>query len=342
MKKYLTFGTICISILFSLNNCTKYDDSELRKSISNLEGRVKNVEDQYSEINKDIRSLQTIVSTLQSNDHITSIVPLLDKGETIGYVFTFAHHDAVTIYNTTPSGNPFSVGAKLDTDGFYYWTIGDEWMLTDAGNKIPVPASGENGKDGITPLLKVVDDVWYISYDKGISYKKLYDAPETSKCVFKTVTYDDENVYFVLQNDEMIVIPLGDDDEEIESLFTTWEYTVTREDWKVYQENGKNQLYVEFDNEDITEEIMEYGAVVGYACITNTNTTKVTLWTVMPYIFPFSKLVNGNWVTIGENVRFEYSFGKITFVIEDLDGTQTTEISENEVFHFKIVVMRDL
>ena len=99
------------------------------------------------------------------------------------------------------------VGVKQDTDGNYYWTLNGEWLTDSEGNKIPTtgqdgkpgqdgadgkpgqdgtngedgadgPAGepGAPGKDGITPLLKIENDYWYISYDNGQSWKQLYKA----------------------------------------------------------------------------------------------------------------------------------------------------------------------
>ena len=90
------------------------------------------------------------------------------------------------------------IGVAQDTDGVYYWTLNGEWLLDDNGNKLPVTgkdgkdgqdgadgkdgqdgtdgkdgqngADGKDGQDGITPLLKIEDGYWYVSYDNGTTW----------------------------------------------------------------------------------------------------------------------------------------------------------------------------
>ena len=81
------------------------------------------------------------------------------------------------------------IGVAQDTDGVYYWTLNGEWLLDDNGNKLPVTgkdgkdgqdgadgkdgqngADGKDGQDSITPLLKIEDGYWYVSYDNGTTW----------------------------------------------------------------------------------------------------------------------------------------------------------------------------
>ncbi|MBR5200531.1 MAG: hypothetical protein IKW31_02130 [Alistipes sp.] len=102
------------------------------------------------------------------------------------------------------------IGVAQDSDGIYYWTLDGEWLLDEAGNKIKAVgidgkdgadgedgedgkdgengadgadgtdgvdgANGANGVDGITPQLKIENDYWYISYDKGSTWTQLGKA----------------------------------------------------------------------------------------------------------------------------------------------------------------------
>ena len=99
------------------------------------------------------------------------------------------------------------IGVRKDMDGVYYWTLDGEWLTDSEGNKIPTTGKdgaegndgedgkpgqdGENGQDGkpgadgepgqdgangITPLLKIENEYWYVSYDNGKSWEKLYKA----------------------------------------------------------------------------------------------------------------------------------------------------------------------
>ena len=60
------------------------------------------------------------------------------------------------------------------------------------------PASG-SGKDGITPLLKIEDDYWYVSYDEGATWKKEGKAKgDDGDSMFQSVKVDDKYIYFTL------------------------------------------------------------------------------------------------------------------------------------------------
>ena len=84
---------------------------------------------------------------------------------------------------------------------------------------------GKDGADGITPRLKIENDYWYVSYDNGKSWTQLGKATgEDGKdglngsdgvngedgrdgdSFFRSVTQDDENVYFTLADGTVITI----------------------------------------------------------------------------------------------------------------------------------------
>ena len=145
------------------------------------------------------------------------------------------------------------IGVKQDTDGIYYWTLDGEWLLDDAGNKIKAVGTdgkdgadgqpgqngatgpqgpqgeqgpqGASGKDGITPMLKIENDYWYISYDNGETWTLLGKATgddgqdgqngtdgvdgKDGDSFFQSITQDESNVYFTLADGTVITIPKG-------------------------------------------------------------------------------------------------------------------------------------
>ena len=71
------------------------------------------------------------------------------------------------------------------------------------------PSSG-TGKDGITPLLKIENDYWYISYDEGQTWQQEGKATgEDGDSMFQSVTQDDNYVYFTLADGTVIKIGKG-------------------------------------------------------------------------------------------------------------------------------------
>lgn len=92
--------------------------------------------------------------------------------------------------------------------------------------------NGSDGKDGVTPQLKIENDYWYVSYDNGATWVQLGKATgedgkdgqdgndgadgsdgaagEDGDSIFKSVTQDDEYVYFILADGTMITLPKHD------------------------------------------------------------------------------------------------------------------------------------
>lgn len=184
--------------------CMKYDDSDLYSKYNSMDSRISKLEALCQDLNRDIASLRTIIDALEQNDGITSIDELYEGGEIAGYRINLRSGNSFTIFNGK-QGNPGAdadkapqIGLKQDTDGLWYWTLNGEWMTDDYGNR--VIASGRNGNDGkdgvdgqdgkdgsngtngtngsngITPLLRIVDGYWQISYDNGATWTSVGKA----------------------------------------------------------------------------------------------------------------------------------------------------------------------
>nr|MBE6191165.1 hypothetical protein [Rikenellaceae bacterium] len=241
MKKLFTlFAAVALLCAVGCGG-DEYDDSALRKDLTDLANRVAKLEQLCQQMNTNISSLQTIVNALQQNDYITSVAPVTQGGKVIGYTITFSRSGAITIYHgedgkdgtngaNGKDGYTPQVGVMKDTDGIYYWTVDGEWLLDAKGNKIQAVGTdgkdgedgtnGSNGKDGITPQLKIENDYWYVSYDNGKTWTQLGKATGADgsdgtdgadgDSIFKSVTQDDEFVYFNLSDGTMITLPKHD------------------------------------------------------------------------------------------------------------------------------------
>ena len=209
MKRLSTLFAAITLLLAS--GCSKYDDSSLWNSVTSLEERVYQLEQLCNQMNTNISSLQTIVTALQTNDCITGITPVTEKGKEIGYTITFTQSSPITIYHgkegekgetgaTGQNGHTPVIGAKQDTDGFYYWTLDGEW-LTDGDNKIKAQGdAGPEGEPGITPQLKIENNYWEVSYDNGRSWTQLGKATgESSDSIFKHIDYTTSSDYVVFE-----------------------------------------------------------------------------------------------------------------------------------------------
>ena len=207
MRKLLAILTI---VAISFSGCV-YDDTALVGRVDNLEDRVDALEKLCKEVNANISAMQTIVNALQNNDYVTSVTTITENGEVIGYTITFAKSQPITIYHGKDGGTPV-VGVKQDSDGIYYWTLNGEWLLDANGNKIEVQG-GADGKNGITPQLKIENDYWYVSYDNGVSWTQLGRATVENSgdatqgdSLFQSVTQDENNVYLTLADGTTITL----------------------------------------------------------------------------------------------------------------------------------------
>ncbi len=197
-----------------LFGCIGYDDTEIKDRMDALADRIAKLEAMCKEMNTNISSLQGIVSAIQNNDFITGITPIVVGGVEVGYSIDLNKGGEITIYHgkdgeAGEDGKSPVIGVRQGPDGIYYWTLNGEWLLNDAGNKIRAEAQdGEIVSEGIIPQLRIEDEYWYVSYDRGKTWTKLGKAVGADgDSMFKDVTYDDGNVYFVLQDGTELALP---------------------------------------------------------------------------------------------------------------------------------------
>ena len=235
MKKLLTF-VVSAAMLLIVGCGKEYDDSALSGRVDTLENRVSKLEELCKHMNTNISSLQTLINGLQTSDYITSITPIVQDGQTIGYTITFAKNNPITIFHgkngaqgekgdkgdtgaAGQSGSTPQIGVKYDIDGVLYWTLNGDWMLDSNGQKIRVIGEkgdqgdqgekgdkgdlGETGTAGITPQLKIENEYWYISYDNGTTWNQLGKATgETGDSFFSNIdTSNPDYVVFTLAAD---------------------------------------------------------------------------------------------------------------------------------------------
>ncbi len=211
MKKICLMTVMAIMAVVS---CSKYDDSALNNRIDDLEDRLAKLETLCNQMNSNITSLQGIVNALKDSDYITGIAPVTIDGVEVGYTISFNKGDVMTIYHGKDGvdGHTPIIGVKQGSDGVYYWTLDGEWLLDSYGNKVKAQGEdgedGYTGKDGITPKLKIENEYWYVSYDEGKTWTKLDKATgEDGKSMFRDVSYDEGNVYFVLLDGTELTVP---------------------------------------------------------------------------------------------------------------------------------------
>ena len=95
MKQYAYI--VCALILLFASCAPAYDDSSVLDRLNELEQRVDELEAQCDKADEDIATLRAIIEVLQSRDYVTSITPIVEGDEIVGYTITFAKSDPITI-----------------------------------------------------------------------------------------------------------------------------------------------------------------------------------------------------------------------------------------------------
>lgn len=232
MKK-LFFALSVSAIMFA--GC-EYDDSWIKEKLEDHEDRIVALERICSQMNDDIRNLNSLVDVLKGNDMIEYVEEIMQGDEVKGYKIVFTSGKEICIYDGADGkdgkdGKDGADGAVINVrmaeDGQYYWvqTINGKttWLYDDYGNKIPV-----HGKDAVTPLLKVDSDgYWIISYDGGYTYARLLDENgdfvraegrdgddgkngNDGDSFFESVELIGDELHVVLSDGTEFVIPIGD------------------------------------------------------------------------------------------------------------------------------------
>ena len=203
---------IHILTLATALSCQRFDYESILEQLRDHESRIEQLEADCRRLNSNIEAMQAVLEALQSNDYVTDIVKITEAGVEIGYSITFAKGGNVNIYNGANGSTP-KIGIKKASDGGYYWTSDDEWLTDEEGNMIP--AAHSDGGDGtyITPLFRIVEEIWYISYDNGNTWRELDMTEDAGGQFFQEVTYDESNVYITLSDGTMIRLPRNSSDK---------------------------------------------------------------------------------------------------------------------------------
>ena len=187
-----------------------YNDKDVLRWLTGQEQQLAALEDACTRINTNISSLHTIIGALHENDKISSIAPLMSEVRVIGYTISFTQRGDVTIYygkdgqdgkNGQDAKAPV-IGIMKEED-VWYWTLNGEWILDQEGNKVRA--------DGVSPMLKIEEEKWWVSYDSGATWEQLgaIDGSQGGDSMFREVKQDERFWYFILADGEEIKIAKG-------------------------------------------------------------------------------------------------------------------------------------
>ena len=217
MKRILTFLALCI--VMCLHSC--YDDAALWQTVNDHSTRLTQLETLCNQMNSDISSLKTLVTAIQNGGYITSVTPLVENRVEVGYMLTLSNGKTVSVYHGSQGdkgdkgnkgdqgdeGSTPNIAVKQDTDGKYYWTVDGEWLLDDKESKVQV--APEEAEDGVTPLVRIENGIWQVSYDNGTSWNDLGSAEPENPCIFKDVKYEKGILTLYFSDETMLPLSVG-------------------------------------------------------------------------------------------------------------------------------------
>lgn len=194
-----------------ISSC-KYDDDKLWNEVNQLSQDVAKLKETCATMNSDLSSLHTLVTALQENDFITSVTPYMENNVEAGYTIHFLKGTSVTLKNGKDglNGNTPNISLR-EENGVYYWTIDGNYLKDEAGNKIKANGTdGQDGKNGITPRLKIEEGRWFLSVDDGATWSDIGQATgDSGTGIFDGApdTSHQEYVIFHLANGTQLKLP---------------------------------------------------------------------------------------------------------------------------------------
>ena len=247
MKKLFAIFVAMCSLAIG---CQRFDYNAVLDQLRDHENRIEQLETECKRLNSNIEAMQALLQAVQSNDYVTEVTKLIEDGIEVGYSIRFAKGGAVTIYHGSKGedGAAPKIGIQKASDGGYYWTSDGEWLTDENGEKIPAVYTGSGDGSYITPLFRVSEDIWYVSYDNGNSWKEIGRIPDEEENeeeeeveeelpIFSEVTYDSNNAYFTLADGTVLCLPLKS--EELVELYQEAKNYVSRFQHQAYM-NQKN------------------------------------------------------------------------------------------------------
>ena len=154
MKQYV-YILITLLLLFTSCEPTPYDDSGILDRFDELEQRIDELEAQCDKADEDIATLRAIIEVLQSRDYITSVTPIMNGEEVVGYTITFAKSDPITINNCDCKEDEGCIIVGItDSETEVVITLSDGSTITIPKGSIPPP----------TDYCEKLEDVEFMRY----------------------------------------------------------------------------------------------------------------------------------------------------------------------------------
>lgn len=189
MKKIFAFLLVCAIAVNGCANIFRDELTELHDQMTEILARV-------DQVNSNLEAVQALLTIIKDYDYIASIVSIMENDKEIGHKITFTTGKSIIIYH----GASPEIGVKEGEDGAWYWTIGGEWLLNSKGERVRA--------DGVVPEVKIEDNRWLISYDKGKTWQDLgKSVGEDGDSMFEEIIVTEGEVIFKMADGNEFAIP---------------------------------------------------------------------------------------------------------------------------------------
>lgn len=203
MKQY-AYILFALILLFTSCEPASYDDSgvlsrldELEEQVSELEGRIEELETECNKATEDIAALRAIIEVLQSRDYVTSVTPIMDGDKVIGYTITFANSAPLTIYTCNCEDDDESIIVAI-TEGETEVVI----TLSD-GSKITIPKGSAPLPTDYCEKLEDVEFMRYCYENFDINGDKILSESEAK--AIRAVNIDSKQSIYSVKGIEYFV-----------------------------------------------------------------------------------------------------------------------------------------
>ncbi len=193
---------LIISIFALIAASCSYNPAELTDKLTDFKDRIAKLQTRIESMNAQLEALETITA----GNVITAVEVDANGNYLIKYKDSKNEEKAVVIALQDQMLNVPLLGVKQDeTNGLYYWTLGNDFLLGADGQKVAV-----NGK---TPTVTVdAEGYWLINGSRVNDANGLpIEANDGESCVFKGIAKNAEgDLVVTLGNGEVITIPVQD------------------------------------------------------------------------------------------------------------------------------------
>jgi hypothetical protein len=161
MKIIRFFAMIALTTMLAVSCYT-----DIENQLEALERRVSTLNQRAAVANDNIAAFQTLVNKYKSYVYVIGYHPIQVGKEVKGYIINLSDGTSITLNNGVSKDDPI-VGLTLGEDGIYYWIVTvngvTDFFYDETGQKVAASVA--------SPIMKIVDGVWKVSFDNGYVWK---------------------------------------------------------------------------------------------------------------------------------------------------------------------------